>query len=734
MDVNGTPDVEQVDAGGESEGPERLRRPLIRLAKAYGVATSYTGQQGEFHRIDDDVLVSVLAALGIDASTPQKIDAAVNRAEEVGATRLCPPTVLQVEGEETSVTLPGASDQVKVGLTLEDGSTYRGKLGVGRAGGPSAPLALTLPVGIPIGYHTIHIEDGERMADATLMVSPRRIPLPDSLLDHRRWGWTVQLYSVRSHRSWGVGDYADLSLLLSEAGEKTGADFMLINPVHAAEPVTPLTPSPYFPDSREFLNASYIRPEEIPEYDGLPPEDRSRVDALKAKAAAGNRNPDFLDRDAMWEAKRQALEIVFSQGLTDAGRREAFEAFKRAGGVELDAYALWCTAYQWWGAPRDGGDSWFTRYGPSSPRVKALAREHPETVEFNRWLQWVAEEQLGQAQLAARRSGMSIGLMEDMAVGVDPVGSDVWSHPELFAGGATVGAPPDFFNQQGQNWLQPPLNPITLEETGYEAYRRLVHGMFSHCGAIRVDHALGLFRLWWIPRGQSAARGTYVTYRHDAMLAVLAIEATRAHGVVIGEDLGVVPPHVASALAGRGVLGTIIEWFEQEDGVFRDPATYRRYALAAVTTHDMPPTAGYLDYEQVKVRDRLHLLTQPVEEFQAAARREHEGMMDFLVKGGWLDASALEDERAHEQEIVEAMHRALLRSPSLLLAASLADGVGERRTQNQPGTVDEYPNWRVPLADGDRNPVYAEDVFSSPRVQSLSKVMRGGEDLARRAG
>ena len=320
---------------------------------------------------------------------------------------------------------------------------------------------------------------------------------------------------------------------------------------------------------------------------------------------------------------------------------------------------------------------------------------------------------------------MKIGIVADMAVGVHPAGSDVWWNPERFAKGATVGAPPDMFNQQGQDWSQPPLNPIALEQTGYKVYRDMVHGMFSNAGAVRIDHILGLFRLWWIPEGKKAMDGTYVHYDSDIMLGILALEASRAGGVVVGEDLGVVPAYVSKSLSEHGILGCAVEWFEQFDGEFRAPKDWRPYALASVNTHDLPPAAGYLEYGHVKLREQLGLLSGPVEEFQKSAEAEHNAMLSMLVDEGYLDASALEDELANENEIIDALYRGLKGSPCKLMAASIVDAVGEKRTQNQPGTSNEYPNWRIPLADGDGNVVPLEQLFDNTRLQEIAAIMCG---------
>lgn len=717
------------------ESQRRLARPLIRLAQRNNVATSYIGQTGDYNEIDDVVIVQVLAALGVDASSDKAIAQSLQEEVKAEKTSLLPGTVFAQLGTASPVVvhhrlgyIPSAS------IVLEDGTAFGEHIEIS-AGTEDAAYPdgksffvtsrVVIPGTVPMGYHTLTVSAGDEHESATLIVAPAKVPLLPEMEKGQLWGWMAQLYSIRSHDSWGVGDFEDLRTLLTEAHKGTGADYMLVNPLHAAEPVSPLTPSPYLPDSRRFVNFTYIRPQSIPEYDQLTSEAKARVSELHQRAEVLNSSVHGIDRNAMWEAKMPALREIFAVERS-AERREEFEKYKREQGSDLDAYATWCVAFEQWGLPTDSPTSWIKRNPIGSRPVRDLLAKHRDDFEFYRWLEWVANEQLKAAQAGAEDAGMRIGLMLDMAVGVHPLGSDVWAKPEQFAKGATVGAPPDFYNQQGQNWSQPPLNPRYLEKTGYQPYRDLIHNMFATAGALRIDHILGLFRLWWIPESNSANQGTYVGYDSTVMLGILAIEATRAHGVVIGEDLGVVPPYVASALRNHGLLGSVIEWFEKDhEGHFRDPSTYREYAIASVTTHDMPPTAGYLNYEQVRLRKELHLLAGPqeAESFERSAHEEHANLLHFLVQGGWLDPAVLQDEEAGEQQIVEAMHKVLKASKSKLLCAAVVDGVGERRAQNQPGTNNEYPNWRIPLADAQGKPVFAEDLFTLDRVRSLGRVM-----------
>ena len=713
----------------QTESAERIARPLIQLAKLNGISTSYIDQLGTYVEIRDEVLVSVLAALGVDASSDEAIAASYELTKQRIADTLVEPTIVKFIGKEATTPIRAKGHDVTLRLLLEDGTRYEGNLCMYLAPQTDGSLTLTLPDDIPAGYHTLRVNAGPLHGEARLIRAPARVPLPPAVAEKQRWGWMAQMYSIRSAESWGVGDYGDLKLLLTDAAEKSHADFMLINPIHATAPVEPLEPSPYLPESRRFMNVTYIRPQDIEEYAGLDETALAEVERLHAEVAPANDNADELDINSAWWHKRQALQLVFKVPRS-AERQAAFEAFKEAAGPDLRAFAAWSVAFQVWGAPWEG--TWFAETNRDSPEVAELMRDHADMVEFECWLQWIADEQVTAAQTAARESGMALGLMQDMAVGVHSLGADVWWNPERFAvGSVTVGCPPDFYNQQGQDWGQPPFNPNYLAKTGYGVYREMVHNMFSHAGAVRIDHVLGLFRLWWIPQGEGARGGAYVTYDYEAMIAILTIEASRVNGLVVGEDLGTVPDYVRTVLAEHGLLGCTVEWFARVDDSpnagdpYADPADYRKYALASVTTHDLPPTAGYLQFEHVKLREELNLLTGPVEEFQASATAERQAMLDRLVESELITPEIAADVDDHIQEIVEAMHKMLLRSPSVLLQAALVDGVGETRSQNQPGTSSEYCNWRVPLAGPDHKVVHTDEVFDLPRVKSLSAIMNG---------
>ncbi len=323
---------------------------------------------------------------------------------------------------------------------------------------------------------------------------------------------------------------------------------------------------------------------------------------------------------------------------------------------------------------------------------------------------------------------MAVGVVHDLAVGVHPDGADAWAQPGAYAQGMSVGAPPDAFNARGQDWGLPPWRPDALAASGYAPYRELLRALLRHAGALRVDHVMGLFRLWWVPAGLPPTEGTYVRYDADAMLAVLALEAHRAGACVIGEDLGTVEPGVRDVLARRGVFGTSVLWFERDwEGTGRPlpPEAWRADCVATATTHDLPSTAARLGGDHVELRHRLGLLTGPVEEERERDARDVREWLAYLRELGLLDAAG--GPRDEEAEI-RAVYRFLRRTPARMTGVWLPDAVGDRRPQNLPGTWDQYPNWRLPVAGADGRPVALEDLAASPRLGALMAVLRGGAD------
>lgn len=384
-------------------------------------------------------------------------------------------------------------------------------------------------------------------------------------------------------------------------------------------------------------------------------------------------------------------------------------------GRALEDYATWCSI-----AEEHRGVPWPEELAQGTrAAVDAWREEHSERILFHAWLQWVADEQLERAQRRMKDAGMSIGLMADLAVGVHPFGADSWALGPVMARGVSVGAPPDMYNQNGQDWSQPPWQPRALEAAAYLPFRDVVRAAVRHSGALRIDHILGLFRQWWVPAGHSPADGAYVHFDHEALIGILALEAHRAGAIVIGEDLGTLEPWVSDYLNERGILGTVVALFEKEhDGSPTPPEQYRADALVSVTVHDLPPTATYLAGDHIATRFELGLIGESADDEYGKSAHERQQIVDYVRGRDWM----IED--WEEEDLVAAVHRLALASPALLTSVALTDAVGERRSQNHPGTHTEYPNWRVPLADGNGEPVLLDDIFDHPRVKRLIKAIR----------
>ncbi|MFD5278485.1 4-alpha-glucanotransferase [Pseudarthrobacter sp. NPDC058362] len=703
----------------DQQHPEQPDPHLLQqLADAHGVETSFQGWDGLPHSVAEGTLIKVLAALGVEAGTDEQIRAALVEAELAPWRRMLPPAVVIQEGEPAQVPVHAPDGApVSLAVTLEDGSGSRDPVRqkarlapVNVDGVPTARTIFALPQDLPLGWHTLHAEAGDATATATLVVTPARLGTARQLEERRGWGLATQLYSVRSRRSWGIGDFSDLADLAALSGTR-GADYVLVNPLHAAEPVPPVQPSPYSPSTRRFFNPLYIRIEDIPELAYLKPRRRAAVEKLREEVAALNREGGRLDRDAVYAAKLQALEMLYHSRRLPA-RQAAFDAFCRASGQGLEDFALWSALRE--DIPADDPRWTDPGFALGSPEAESLREKLADRIGFHRWLQWICDEQLEDAQRAALRAGMRLGVVHDLAVGVDHSSADAWTLRNVLAAGISVGCPPDMYNQQGQDWGQPPWHPARLAEAGYLPFRNMLATVLRHAGGIRVDHILGLFRLWWIPRGNTPGDGAYVRYDHEALIGILALEAHRAGAVVIGEDLGTFEPWVRDYLAARGILGTSILWFEYDGDAPLAPEKYRTQALASVNTHDLPPTAGYLAGDHVGLRSRLGLL----ERSEAEERAEHEASLEkmfaLLRERGYLAGEA------SEERTIEALHLLLSQTPSALLGVALVDAVGERRVQNQPGTTGEvYPNWQVPLGGPDGRPVLLDDLPANPRFNAL---------------
>jgi 4-alpha-glucanotransferase len=545
-------------------------------------------------------------------------------------------------------------------LTLEDGT----RLWVDEC----------LPADLPIGYHQLQSLDGR--AATWVIRRPAHCWLPPAL---RTWGWAVQLYAARSRSSWGIGDLGDLRRL-ADWSQRLGAGALLINPLCAVAPEVPQQASPYYPSSRRFRNPLYLRIEDIPGADhpavGLP--------SLAAAAQAANAQRR-IDRDQVFRQKMEALERIWELGVEDEG----FAQYCAEQGESLRSFAAFCLL-----AERYGGDwrRWPGEYWqPDSPAVRRFAQDASSRWRFHQWLQWQLDRQLAAA-------GRILPLVTDLPIGVSPGGADAWQWQDVLAEGATVGAPPDQFNADGQDWALPPFIPHRLRAAGYRPLIETIRASLRHAGGLRMDHVMGLFRLYWIPQGQGPGRGGYVRYAADELLAIVAVESHRARAWVAGEDLGTVEKQVRRQLAKNRILSYRLLWFEDEA-----PADFPEHALSAVSTHDLPTVAGLWTGADFAAQQRIG---------QQPSKTGFQQIRERLLAATGLS------EDATPAQAVAAAYRALGQSRSAVLAASLDDALVVEQRPNMPGTTVQWPNWSLAL------PQPLEELESAPLPQQIADSLR----------
>ena len=679
---------------------------LERLADAVGIVPKYLDQTGtEWRETSAASRVALLAAMRIDASTDAAAESALRalRTEE-RRELIAPVRVVELTDDSRVRHLPvhlasppNVDARWRMSLTLETGETRaaEGQWPSGRR----AELPIPWPDYPQIGYHelrlTMNIGRRERAGDQMLIVVPSRCVQPRDLLgDRRAFGLVANLYTVRSERNWGVGDFTDLAALIEWAGSLGGA-FVGVNPLHALAN-SGKEVSPYSPVSRLFRNAIYIDVTAVPELRDAPnvaqrldhPELEAELEALRE------------DKQVRYEAVMsikmpvlQELHGVFAKSRTDNARRTAYDEFVRANDPELTRFATFA-------AIADSRHEWDWRKWPSSlhdassASVKEFQRAHADRVDLHRWIQFELDRQLGEVANTARRAKAPIGLYQDLAIGSAPSGADTWANPQLFVEGACLGAPPDPYSAEGQNWGLPAIDPRALRRDRYRYFIRLVQNGFRHAGALRIDHVMGLFQLFWIPEGKSGREGAFVRSPADDLLGILALESVRHKALVVGEDLGTVPKEVPPALEKWGLLSSKVLYFERDnEGGFQAADRYAPMALATANTHDMATLAGYWRGRDIDERRRVGLIASDTAASAARDERERDkhALLALLAREGVLDSASQPNDPA---ALRGAIHEFLCRTPSALVGIALDDLAGETEAVNLPGIgPDKHPSW-----------------------------------------
>jgi (1->4)-alpha-D-glucan 1-alpha-D-glucosylmutase len=723
------------------------RELLDRLAALAGLQTSYRDAWGQQRDVPDTTRRALLAIMGYPADTEDAATRSIGALENRRHGGLLPPVVVMHEEEgfaTVPITVPaGQRGRLNWRLTLEDGAAIEGAADLAALAVEGTPAngletrRLAVPQSLPLGYHALSVKvTAQRRATnggTRLIMAPRRCYRPASLDgDRRRWGLAVQLYAVRSERNWGIGDFTDLMCIVRGAA-RLGAAAVGLNPLHALFPLQPEAASPYAPSSRIFLNILYLDVEAMEEFHGSAAARRAVADPRFQTRLRALREAKLVDYRAVASCKLEILEMLYrsfrerSRNEPESPRAREFRQFCDAGGRALRNFAIFeAIAEQ---AMAEGRGISFRSWDaelrdPESEAVRRLAEVLSERVEYHQYLQWQAERQLDEVRRVAERLGMSVGLYHDLAVGVEGGGAEAWDWQGVLASGASVGAPPDEWNHNGQDWGLPPLDPQRLLDHAYAPFVELLRATMRRGGALRIDHILGLVRLYWIPWGAPPGDGAYVHYPWRELLAIIALESQRNRCLVVGEDLGTVPEGLREAMADAGILSYRLLYFEKEsEAQCRPPDRYPREALVTVGTHDLPTLAAYWAGSDLVLRDRLKLWPSAAQRDAASrARGDDRAALIGLLRGEQL----LAPETPCEEAPIDALYGMLAKTPSRLLMVQIEDVVGQVEQMNVPGTDRQYPNWRWRLTADTRAILTGEHMVSLARTLNRWRSDRPG--------
>jgi 4-alpha-glucanotransferase len=684
--------------------------PLERLASVVGILPQYIDQTGTETRFTSDrTRVAILRAMGIEAESAEQAHEELEKLENREWQQvLAPVRVVRIDADDVDLLTfrvkegSGGPAEWWVEVIPESGEPIH-------RGGVAQPewdgsFAIRLGAGIAEGYHTVRVtsrRDGEeRSGEQSLIVVPARCPSVQEVTGRDRvFGLTANLYTVRSETNWGVGEITDLARLLRWTAN-AGGSFVGVNPLHALRNQG-MDVSPYSPVSRIYRNPIYLDIAAVPELRHAP-EARDMVASPPFREEIGSlRASGRVEYERISRLKRQVLEVLHRQFRSTSeraggGRGADYREFLEREGEPLELFATFEALVD-----QHGAGDW--RQWPEEfrdPRGDAVARfqlENEEAIGFHTWIQFELDRQLAEAARAAADAGMSIGLYQDLAIGASPSGADVWANPGLFLTGIDIGAPPDDYSATGQNWGLPPLDPHRLREDRYRYWIQLVRASFRNGGALRIDHVLGLFRQFWIPHGLEGADGAYVRFPADDLLGILALEARRHGAVVVGEDLGTVPPEVPPTLHQRGILSSRVFYFERQGDSFRPASEYEPRSLATANTHDMPTLAGFWNGRDIEVKREVGMIDSDEETADQLRSREGErqAVLRRLAEDGVLEGSA----EADGAQLRGAIHGFLCRSPAEMVGLNLDDLVGEVEPVNLPGVSPErFSAWTRKLS------------------------------------
>lgn len=676
---------------------------LDNAALAAGISPDYINAHGKPQSIGADTKRRLLDAMHRPAT------------DSVAATPI-PNVMVLTYGKKMALPVSGSGEFSWI-LTTEEGQQHHGKASGGKN--------LSLPTRLPEGYHSLTLTQDDQRWHCRVIIAPERCYEPQPLQEAKKlWGACVQLYTLRSEKNWGIGDFGDLKAMLPEVAKRGGA-FIGLNPIHALYPANPESASPYSPSSRRWMNVIYIDVNAVEDF-RLSDEAQAwwKLPATQQKLKAA-RDVEQVDYTAVTELKMTALRMAWKRFAKR--HDEPMAAFRYF--VDKEGESLyWQAAFDALHAHqvkedklRWGWPAWPKAYqNIESPEVHAFCQQHADEVDFYLWLQWLAYTQFAECWETSQRDAMPIGLYRDLAVGVAEGGAETWCDRELYCLKASVGAPPDILGPLGQNWGLPPMDPHIIAARAYEPFIELLRANMKNCGALRIDHVMSVLRLWWIPYGETADHGAYVQYPVDALLSILALESKRHRCMVIGEDLGTVPVEIVGKLRKSGVYSYKVLYFENDsEKTFRAPKAYPEQSMAVATTHDLPTLRGYWESGDLTLGNALGLYPDADVLRGLYLDRElaKQGLLDALHKYGALPKRA-----GHKASLMSmtatlsrGMQRYIADSNSALLGLQPEDWLQMSAPVNIPGTSTEYPNWRRKLT------TTLEAMFADESVNKLIK-------------
>ena len=692
---------------------------LKQVAEMANIADSYVSAWGDEAQVSEETITSLLASLGYDTSSD---DALLKSAERKHKKDVLDPVLVLRDGEPVEVALnlgvSARESEFSWRLETEQGEVLEGYLQsqvVRDERAEGGPLVFALPSDLAWGYHKLIVSRKRRKTpyEMALIITPKACFKQDAIDEGKKlWGPSVQLYTLRTQHNWGIGDFGDLKQLVADISSR-GGDFVGLNPIHSLFPANPEGASPYSPSSRRWLNILYIDVSSVPEF-SLSAEAQQTVGSTEFQQRLQKaRESHWVNYTEVSDLKMSILPLLFTEFKKrhldkNSDRAQEFLAFAEKGGDSLTQQAAFDALHADLHSEDSGMWGWPVfpeKYRTfDSPATQKFIKDSQEKVQLYMYLQWLADCQIDDAQRLAEEKGMAVGLYRDLAVGVADSGSETWADEGNLVMDASIGAPPDILGPLGQNWGLPPLNPEVLQATGYDAFVKLLQANMKHCGALRIDHVLGLLRLWWIPRGEDATKGAYVYYPVQDMLSILALESHRHQCSVIGEDLGTVPDEIVDILADAGVHSYKVFFFEtsENDGGFISPKHYAGQSMSALCTHDMPTLRGFWHCDDLKMGEEIGLYPDAAQlETLFDNRLEcKQGILDSVAWHGYLPEGVGRDasQVPMDSYLAEALQLHVASGSSTLLSVQLEDWLEMDQPVNIPGTVDEYPNWRRKLS------------------------------------